>query len=223
MHEALAHIRSWNGHQVYLQVQSDNDAALALYRSLAFEERGEVRRWQATLSRLRLPPPEHLSGHRTRPLKRREWRAARQLDRQGFAPDLNWPAPPAPDYYKKGLLQKIGDLLNGRHQETWVIDQENGSQPALIGLADIVSEWGRPHRLRLCVPPEWRGTLDGALLYTSVARLRRYRGGSLWLDHPATGSDTDALLEACNFQLRRSLTVMRKNLGSTNPLRQDTK
>ena len=81
MHEALAHIESWHGHQVYLQVESDNRAALALYDSMAFERRGEVRRWQTTISKLRLPSPEQAAGPRVRSLRSREWRAARELDR----------------------------------------------------------------------------------------------------------------------------------------------
>lgn len=212
MDEALAHIESWNGHEVYLQVESDNDAAIALYDSMAFDRRGQVKRWQASIVNLRLPAPEVAIGPPARPLRRREWRVARELDRDGFAPDLNWPAPPPPEYYKTGLLQSIGDLLNGRRQETWVVERSDGSDNSIIGLADILSEWSRPHQLRLCIAPEWQGKLDGALLHAAVRRLLRFRGGSVWLNYPAAEPATEALFKASNFHVRRALTVMRKRL-----------
>jgi len=222
MHEALGHIESWNGQNIYLQVESDNEAAIALYDSLAFEQRGDVRRWQASLSSLRLPAPEDATGPRARPLRGSEWRLARSLDRDGFAPDLNWPAPPPADYYKKGLLRKASDLLNGRRQETWVIDDKRDAAHPPIGLADIVSEWGRPHLLRLCVAPEWRGSLEGALLYTAVDRLHRFRNGAVWLNHPAGDDASEAMLRASNFYLRRSLTVMRKELRPRASIKNQT-
>ena len=215
MHEALAHIQNWNGRQVYLQVESDNVAAIDLYHSLLFDEIGGVQRWQATVSRLHLSSTGEAIGPPPRLLRRREWREARQLDRIGFNSDLNWPAPPPADYYKTGLLQRAGDLLNGRRQETWVVESGRGQGSDLVGLADIVSEWSRPHNLRLCIAPPWRGRLDGSLLNLAVSRLRRFRGGTVWLNYPAGDTAMDSLLEASNFQLRRSLTVMRKNLRFT--------
>jgi len=213
MHEALAHIEGWHGRQVLLQVESDNDEAINLYRTLDFNHIGEVRRWQASISRLRLPSPEAVTGPQARSLHRREWRAAFALDRAGFEPDLNWPAPPPSDYYKSGLLQRAADLLNGRRQETWVVEAPDRR---LVGLADLVSEWNRPHRLRLCVIPAWQGELDGSLLYRAVSRLRRFRGGSVQFNCPAGVATTDTLLETMNFELRRSLTVMHKYLGVVN-------
>jgi GNAT superfamily N-acetyltransferase len=210
MQEALAHIESWHGRQVYLQVESDNRAALSLYDSLAFERRGEVRRWQAAISRLRLPPPGEAASSRVRPLRSREWRAARELDRASFNPDLNWPAPPPADYYKSGWWQRLGDLLNGRRQETLVVQ---AGQQSLAGLADVVSDWGRPHHMRLCIAPDWQGKLDGVLLHAAVQRLRRFHGGEVLLNHPVSEPATEALFKAAGFQVRRSLTVMRKNLG----------
>ncbi len=210
VHEALAHIESWNGSQVYLQVESDNQAALALYDSLAFELRGHVRRWQGRVGKLRLLPLEQAAGPRVRRLRGKEWRAARELDRAGFNPDLNWPAPPPPDYYKSGLWQKLGDLLNGRRQESWVVED---GQRSLIGLADVVSEWGRPHHFRLCIDPKWQGQLERLLLQTAVKRLNRFRGGDVLLNYPAAEPATESLFEATGFRVRRSLTVMRKNLS----------
>lgn len=223
MHEALAHIQSWHGRQVFLQVESDNKAAIDLYRSMAFDEAGGVCRWQGSMNTLRLgPPAEEDLGPPPRLLRGREWREARQLDRIGFDPDLNWPAPPPADYYKTGLWQRAGDLLNGRRQETWVFESRPDQGSHLIGLADIVSEWNRPHNLRLCIAPPFRGRLDGSLLRLAVGRLRRFRGGFVWLNYPAADLTMTALLEASNFKLRRSLTVMRKNLRYTEaPVKQD--
>lgn len=213
MHEALAHIESWQGREVLLQVENDNDQALDLYRSLGFCQIGDVGRWQASVNRLRLPSPVAVAGPQPRTLHRREWRAAFELDRAGFEPDLNWPAPPPPDYYKSGLLQIATDMLNGRRQETWVVEAPDRR---LIGLVDLVSEWNRPHRLRMCVLPAWHGKLDGLLLNKAVSRLRRLRGGTVLFNCPAGETATNDLLKSMNFELRRSLTAMRKNLGVAN-------
>jgi GNAT superfamily N-acetyltransferase len=216
MHEALGHIQSWNGRQVYLQVESDNETAKELYQSMAFDEVGGVNRWQGYMSRLRFGSTDETPiGPPPRLLRRREWRDARRLDRIGFEPDLNWPAPPPADYYKTGLLQRAGDLLNGRRQETWILESRHDQGSHLIGLADIVSEWNRPHNLRLCIAPLFRGRLDGSLLKLAVSRLRRFRGGAVWLNYPAADTKMATLLEASNFQLRRSLTVMLKNFRFT--------
>jgi GNAT superfamily N-acetyltransferase len=212
MDEVLARVESWNGHQIYLQVESENQAALDLYDSLAFERRGEVRRWFASLSSLRLPPDEDRPGFRPRRLRGREWRAARELDRTSFHPDLNWPAPPPPDYYRSGWWRGAADLLNGRRQETWVIDQASERELSLVGLVDIVSEWTQPHHLRLCIAPEWQGRLDRVLLRKAVKRLLRFHDGTINFNYPAAAPETEELFKACNFELQRSLTVMRKNL-----------
>jgi GNAT superfamily N-acetyltransferase len=215
MEEALAHITSWRGHQVYLQVESDNEAALALYDSLAFERRGVVRHWHARLAKLRLLSPEQIAGPPARPLHRREWRAARELDRLGFNPDLNWPAPPPADHYKSGLWQRLNDLLNGRRQETWTIEDLDAPGQPLLALADIVSEWSRPHQLRLCITPQRHDDLLGPVLHTAVKRLARFRGGKILLNHPAASPAAEELFKAAGFQPRRTLTVMRKNLGQS--------
>jgi ribosomal protein S18 acetylase RimI-like enzyme len=217
MQEALAHIQSWKGRQIFLQVESDNAAAIELYHSLAFNEVGGVGRWQGSMNTLRFSPVlEEALGPPPRLLRRREWKAARQLDRIGFDPDLNWPGPPPADYYKTGLWQRAADLLNGRRQETWVFDSRPDQGSHLIGLADIVSDWNRPHNLRLCIAPPFRGRLDGSLLRLAVSRLRRIRSGSVWLNYPAADLTMTAHLEQSNFKLRRSLTVMRKNLRFTD-------
>ncbi|UCG24477.1 MAG: GNAT family N-acetyltransferase [Chloroflexota bacterium] len=213
MHEALAHIESRQGRQVLLQVESDNEEAIHLYHTLAFNQIGDVRRWQALVSRLRLPSPEAAAGPQARPLQRRQWREAFQLDRDGFETDLNWPAPPPSDYYKSGLLQRAADLLNGRRQETWVVE---AADRRLAGLVDLVSEWNRPHRIRVCIIPMWRGELEGRLLHTAVSRLRRFRGGGVQLNYPAGDAKTEALLKSINFELRRALTVMRRDLAPAN-------
>jgi hypothetical protein len=85
----------------------------------------------------------------------------------------------------------------------------------LIGLADIVTDWGRPHHLRLCVAPAWQGKVEGNLMRAALRRLRRLRGGNVWFNYPVAAPDTETLIESAGFQLRRSLTVMRKNLAQT--------
>ena len=97
-------VRARQGRQILLQVVKNNTAAIGLYNSLNYETIGSMTNWYAPVSRLRrLAPNENGATPAIRELKKREWRAAYQLDRQSLHPDLNWPELLAPDAYKSTL------------------------------------------------------------------------------------------------------------------------
>jgi len=213
MEAALDHVEEQGGGEVLLQVKHDNAAAIRLYETLGFATVGRVTSWVSSYSRV-LPPavavsersPDRFDGFLLRPLRRSEWRAAWQLDRESMHPDLNWPVPAPPDTYRRGWLQQLNELLNGRQIETWVAEDPAGT---MAGLGTIVGEWGRAHTLRLRVRPAWQGEIEPALLAKLLRRVRHLARREIRMEHPAADETTNTLLQAANFRRQRTLTVMR--------------
>lgn len=211
MQETLDYIQGNKGQEVMLQVERDNNAAIQLYRNLGFQEIGTNRRWETSTSRLRnLPLTEADSQFDIRPLKNQDWSAAYHLDRASMNPNIHWPAPITTEYYKAGLWRQITNFFNGRKKETWTIALpiEGQRKKQLVGLATIISEWGRPHNIELRVLPSWRGQLERPLLAKVIRRLGYLRGTTILFDHPADDETVNNLLHESNFQTRRYLTFM---------------
>lgn len=210
MQESLEHIRSRNGREVMLQVESSNEGAIDLYHHCGFNEVGKIRRWETTVSRLRnLPSGE--DAYEIRPLAKQDWAAAYHLDRACLNPNLNWPAPKARDHYKAGFWRWIKNFFSGRKTETWMIAApgKQESKRQLAGMATINSELGRPHNLELRVLPAWQEQLERPLLAKLIRRLRYLRRTNILMDHIADDETANNLLSEANFQTRRHLTFMR--------------
>jgi len=213
MEAVLDTVESHGAQVVVLQVRHDNDGAIRLYRSLGFYVVGSMTSWEASYAQVRLLPLE-VSGRRPdqvgpfyiRPLRGHEWRAAWDLDRRSLAADLNWPDPLQPDAYRLDLWRRIDRLFGGRHTENWV-----AVSPAneLVGVASVVSEWGRAHALSLRVPEPWRGDAERPLLAKLLRRLQYLPRRHVRLEHPAGDTFVTDLLCEANFSARRTLTVMR--------------
>lgn len=209
MQESIEHIQAHYGKEIMLQVESNNSAAIELYKNLGFHDIGTIRRWETTSTRLRNLP---LGGdpYEVRPLGRRDWAAAYHLDRTALNPNLNWPTPKARDYFKTGFWEWVSNFLNGRKMETWMLAAPTVRQgkQQLVGLATINSEWGRPHNLELRVLPEWRGQVERPLLAKLIRRLRYLRGTTILIDHVTDDEIVNNLLTEANFTTRRYLTFM---------------
>ena len=97
----------------------------------------------------------------------------------------------------------------------WVTEMQipaaNG-RSKLIGLVSVSSEWGRPTWLRIRVDPAWYEEVEPPLLNTAIKNLKRSRGGTIKMNHPADDQLTNQLLSDANFRIQRSLTVMTLDL-----------
>lgn len=211
MEAAIEEVRRRNGRVVMLQVVKDNHPAIRLYETLNFATIGSMTTWQSAMSRLRepLPPADTTAYPEIRPLDRRRWREAFELDRTALHPDLHWPEPLAPDIYRSGLWQRLGNFLNGRQQECWSISDVSGR---LAGLAAINSEWARSHVFSVRVAEPWRGHLERPLLAKLVRRLRYLPRRNVRIEHPDDDLVMNQLLAECNLTGRRTLTHMRLDL-----------
>lgn len=214
MQEAIGHIGDLGGHTIVLQVEEENEPAIALYESLDFTTVGVMKKWETTATRMRFPKFSEDSGSRIRPVKRGDWRAASRLDAAAVDPDLNWPAPLPPNHYKVGLWHAIGDFLNGRRVETWVSDAALGAsgRKRLTGLVTIYSEWGRPHQVTARIDSDWREKIAAPLMAQAMSRAKRLRGGVYRISHPSDDEVMNDLLKEMNFKARRALTVMKFSL-----------
>jgi ribosomal protein S18 acetylase RimI-like enzyme len=210
MGSALDLVRARRGREILLQVVKSNTAAIDLYRSLSFTSIGNMTEWQAPASRLRplTPAVEGGSAPFIRELHRHEWQAAYELDRLCLSPDLNWPEPLPPNTYEKGLRQWLTDFLNGRQAEAWVITNHKNH---LIGLANILSEWGRAHHVAMRIHPDWRSHLERPLLAKVIRRLHYLPRRNVQVNHLDDDEIMNHLLQEANFQPKRTLTHMRFN------------
>lgn len=215
MDAVMQQVYARQGEVVTLQVVKDNVAAVHLYESLQFVTVGHMTQWQVPVSRLReLTPsvPRLPGGHlmEPRPLTRQQGAEAYQLDVACLSPDLNWPEPITPDFYKRTLWRTIWDFLNGRQLEAWGITDE---QEHLVGLAVIVSEWERSYELILRIHPRWRGRLERPLLSKLIRRLRQMSRRTVQICYPDDDSDMAMLLQEANFSPRRVLSHMRLDVS----------
>lgn len=214
LHEALDHIIGQGGRTVMLQVESDNDPAITLYLTSGFHIVGTIKRWQTSPSNLRYVPIQADSVGRVRLIGRQDWRAAYHLDRAIVHPDLNWPIPPTPDFYKTGIWRSIVDFVNGRKFTAWVteVQTSNGDRKKLVGLISISSEWGRPTWLRIRVDPAWQEEAEPMLMNNAIKYLKGNRSGTVRINHPADDQLANQMLSEANFRIQRSLTIMTLDL-----------
>ncbi len=207
-------VRRRRGSEILLQVDHDNEAAIQLYRSLGYVERGNMAYWRTSVSRLRDLPLEDSSTQyfkSTRKLAHNRWKEAYRLDCDALMADLNWPDALQANAYKRGLRQRAGDFLNGRLQQTWTtVDDEN----KISGLATIFSEWGRSHQINLRAHPLWKGKVEWVLLQKLIDRLRTLSRRNVQVTHLADDEVANCLLTSANFSRHRTLMHMRLNLKS---------
>lgn len=201
-------VRARHGEVVMLQVVKDNNAAIDLYKSLGFYSVGAMTTWQTAVTRLREIPAttDDGKGPLLRPLTRRQWQEAYQLDIESLHPDLHWPEPTPPEFYKIGFWRAVQDFMNGRQQETWGAVDSNGR---LIGMGVIVGEWLQSYDISIRVHPKWRGQLERPLLAKLVRRLRAMPRRNVRIDHPDSDEVMNQLLKEANFSSQRTLTHMR--------------
>jgi ribosomal protein S18 acetylase RimI-like enzyme len=205
MQAVLHYLQQKPAKTAVLQVETQNEGAIRLYQELGFERCGALTHWEMAATRLRDISPGQQPFPAIRPLRRQEWRVAFRLDQLVVPPALNWPDPLPQAIYRGGLWRWLNNFINGREQESWVMADEDNQ---LIGLATILSEWGRAHDLTVRVRPDWQGQLERPLLAKLLRRLRYLSARDIRLDHPANDDAMNNLLPAANFRLRRTLTVM---------------
>lgn len=204
--------RQSHHHVLLLQVEQGNVGAVKLYENLGYQHIGVTNLWSLTHNRLRnlaVPyqtnRPDEFEQFSLRPLYNQEWRSAYEVDSLAFPTNLNWPEPLPSDYYRFSLGGWWQDFTAGRQAENWVAVDK---QQKIIAVGSIISEWGRPHFLKLRVRPEWQGLVERPLLAKLIRRLLYMRQRPVHIEHLQQDVYTSELLQEVGFSIHRTLVTM---------------
>ncbi|MDX1413557.1 MAG: GNAT family N-acetyltransferase [Candidatus Promineifilaceae bacterium] len=210
MDAVVQDVRYRRGREILLQVVQNNQKAIGLYHSMAFENLGSMTTWRSSVSRLR-ELAENDSAVVVQSLPKNRWKEAYRLDCHALPPDLNWPAPRSATYYKSGVLRRIVRLFSGQNSRSFVSEDDRGQ---LTGLATIFSEWGRPHQIAIRIHSDWKGLLELPLLNSVVREVRYMPRRNVRITHNADDETMNQLLFDVGFRRQRTLTHMRLKLNA---------
>ncbi len=188
--------REQNASEVLLQVRSDNEGALDLYRSLHFDILTERTKWVCAATRS-LEEEDDVLVRDRRP---EEWSQQWELAQSLFPEGLYWPYPLRRSWFEQAGWQR---LLPPNREHHWVVADAQGQLRA--SLTARFSHDSEGWRLALLVPPTERGVLEGPLLRRAAKDLR-HTGLPLAVSYPPGSADEDLL--ALGFRRRRTLTWM---------------
>lgn len=218
MQAVLGYIKKRAGHQVVLQVETDNHNAITLYQKLGFIPVGKLRDWRMNWYALKSiavrPPsnrksPDDYGEFIVRPFRAEDTPAVRQLDAELFPKNLNWPDAPDRKYYRHGIQSFLHRIFTGINHEIWVCESKT---KALVGMGIIENEVGRPYTLKVRVMPEWSNIIERPLMGKLSRRLQYMRSKSIAVQQNAAHHTIEPLLREAGFGLKRTLTVMQLDL-----------
>ena len=215
MEEALAHIRSRNGHRAILQVRADNRAAVHLYRDMRFVA-------VDTLLEMRLPitPSSHRpitsSPHPGLPLRRRgydEWYQEYLLAREAVPAAAQRMHPLDLSSFRvewdEWILRWFRNWLGSVREYRLGIGQEG----ALGATLTVWSGRWRPyHRVEIIVHPDHRGQWEQGLVDHALALLHRYPCHPVYIKVCAAHEALVRALKGRGFITDRELVQMELEL-----------
>ncbi|MCB0078478.1 MAG: GNAT family N-acetyltransferase [Anaerolineales bacterium] len=209
MNAAIAQAQRRHVHRIWLQVNEQNRAAIALYDSLNFRYRDTVVEMQAeqpdpaTLPvprGVRLVAPINERWHEAYELSRR----AQNTTRFGQGPQSSRSYRPQPKSWIERLWQRV---VPPARERWWAMEGDD-----LRGLLTILRRRNRQEadRVELLVAPEGEGQVEGAMVNLLTERLR-YRAVVQSVVAGQQVATRDALRRA-GFVERRTLNQMRLTL-----------
>ncbi len=214
MVEVVRYIKNRGGHQIALQVETENQSAFTLYEQLGFTNVGEVRDWRMNWYALKTvaskPPisrsrPDDYGEFLLRPLRPEDAKQAYQLDKSIFPKELNWPDPPQSSYYRRGLKQSIQWFFSASNHEIWVAENQSKQ---IVGLGIIENDFGRPYTLKIRSHQDWAHLIERPMVAKLSRRLRYMRSKTVVMQQDVKQASIEGLLREAGFSLKRNLTVM---------------
>ena len=218
MEETIQWARQHHEQSLFLQVDEKNIGAIHLYEALGFDHMGAVTTWRNAEDgyppRLTMPPlrrnPDEFEGFTIQPLGAEQWREAYALDTRILGREFGVPSLLKPDLYKRSWRNWWQDFLLGTSSENWAAVTPSHE---LIGLAQIKSEWARPHTLKLRLHPDWQERATRPLLAKLLRRLRYLGRANISLPHPTADATAHNLFSEARLIAHQTLLFMRLDLN----------
>lgn len=182
--------------EVFLQVESTNQAAQVLYASLGFRPLITLCTWAGTKPEF---PLSQADVGEVRERRSDEWTQQLALAERLHPEGLVWPYPLTPRLFRESLFDRFMRSAGDRHWVWKEGDQLLGS--ATVRYRTLQGQW----RIMLMVDPNLRGTIEKYLLRAILNPLSAGRREMI-LDYPAGIAEGD--LRELGFNPRRTLTWM---------------
>jgi ribosomal protein S18 acetylase RimI-like enzyme len=208
MRASMDTIRQRGGEFALLQVDHDNAAAVHLYRTLGFADERTFTTYRRSPS-LRFPNMELDDAPYIRRRRRTEWRQEMALAARLRPPErggVGWLRPIQPELFKPNLRRALGDMINMRVMDRFVIDDGSGELNAVMW---VERAFGSTTRLTLLADPAYAGVYDETLMGSIV---RQMGGGGLVIEHPADDDTARPLFDRYRFLDQRTVNHMRWNV-----------
>ena len=166
---ALAYIKNRKIHSVWLQVNSNNPAAIHLYQSAGFLERARRTTWHS-----RSGTKPKVSSHKkvlVTSRKKRDWPLQREWLNRVYPGEVKWHLPINTQAFSPGLAGKFNRLMNERKIKQWSARLDN----QLIGTLSWQSSTGMADWLWLATTPDYENLTIQSLLPYVLDLLRKKR------------------------------------------------
>jgi ribosomal protein S18 acetylase RimI-like enzyme len=205
-HAALEHARKRQAAAVWLHVREDNEAALKLYRSMGFQEKGRRTTWHNRFGKnckienngknFELP-----SGYQIGPRWNEHWEEQNYWLQRMYPPELSWHFPLNLRSYRPSIWGNIKKLFSGNGCSHWSVQKDG----RLYGVLTRQTSSNFADNLWLAVPEEYDNNAIHALLIYAQKKTSSKR--PLTLDIPARLAD-DVICKA-GFNPHQTLIWMK--------------
>lgn len=204
---ALQTIAARGGAHAILQVDYDNDPAIALYEQLGFRQERAFSQWiRSSLSpipRSSDDPPVFITQRRAA-----EWQVEYELAQQtrpNARGGMGWQKPLHAHLFHKSLVGQLWDTVTLNAPERLIV--RSADERRLIAVAWVENALTATRaRLTLFNDPEAPAYVVEALLSTL---LRRYRNTPFQIEHPYDDDMVNLLLQKYHFRAERAVWHMR--------------
>ncbi len=197
----IEHARKRGAKATWLHVRDDNRAAINLYRSLGFEERGRRTTWfsQTDVQSAAVDPQIKFCARRSQ-----DWKAQKAWLESTYPPELIWHMPIKLIDLRPGIFGTLYRFFTQLNIRQWTAMQ--GGQP--LGILTKVASTNHADHLWLAAWPDREDTAAAALL--SHARQQLGQRRTLSIDYPF-GRAAQAI-QLAGFSAHQTLVWMEDRL-----------